>query len=305
VAVSTDQRDQVQLRLDPSVLLALRASMQLRIVINDAPTSADEGAINDPGTSAAQPLAAPFDLRLVTFDLTSGQPAEVPAGTAGSLIEVRLPLPVADLAPGDEVTWLMELVGPSGEFLGYVRPPSHLDPATQQLVLEVRADQLRGTLFLPVIWHTAYVRNFDPAVRIWSGPFADAVDFGVAAPQWTRMQILAPRLGGRLLVLNAFTGEPGWVDSDGVGPVAADDGLAAVPATDAAAGGPTSEVVLDTPPAARAGLESTYTVQPGDSLKMIAAQVDSTVDRLWAANPDINPDSLVIGRQLLVPAATP
>jgi hypothetical protein len=46
-------------------------------------------------------------------------------------------------------------------------------------------------------------------------------------------------------------------------------------------------------------------VQLGDSLKMIATQVNSTLEQLWSANPDINPDSLVIGKQLHVPVNAP
>jgi hypothetical protein len=112
--------------------------------------------------------------------------------------------------------------------VGYTRPPSTLDPASGMLLLTPTLGELGGTLFLPVVFEQAFVRNFDPDVHIWSNPFSTAVDFGIAAPQWTRMEVLAPVVGSRLPVLNASTGEPGWVDAAGVGPVSADDGLPAV-----------------------------------------------------------------------------
>jgi LysM repeat protein len=321
VAVSADDTKTVQLRLDPSVLIGLPGSIQLRVVID---TAVPAGPWSDSGTSAAEPLAPPFDLRLIAVDGASGQSRVLPEGVAGSTIEVRLPMPNADLAPGEEVAWLMEVVGPAGGSIGYVRPPSVFDPLTQQQVLTVRADQLRGTRFLPVIWRTAYLRNYDPAVHIWSSPYADAVDFGVAAPQWTRMQVLSPALNQRLMVLNGFTGQPGWVAVDGVGPVPADDGLPVVPVSipqtaapevvpealmaDGAVDTLSPQATPENPPAAPSAAVDTsgsYLVQPGDSLKAIAAQVDSTVAALIAANPGINADSLTIGQQLHVPVRAP
>jgi len=134
-------------------------------------------------------------------------------------------------------------------------------------------------------------------VHMWSSPLPDAIDLGVAAPQFTRMEVLAPQLGGRLLVLNAFTGEPGWVDVSGVGPVPADDGLPAVlPVLDAGL-----------PPPEVAGVTSTratvtYVVQQGDWLKHIAARYGLSLAALLAANPMANPDLISIGLQLQLPA---
>ena len=222
VADSANHTEQVQIRLDPSVLSSLPASIQLRVVTDSAPTTDASPLSGGLGTSAAQPLAPPFDLRLVAQDVASGQRVALPDSVAASSVEVRLPLPAITLAAGDEATWLMEIDGPDGQFLGYVRPPASFDAATQQMVLSVPANQLRGTLFLPVVWRNVSLSNFDPDVHMWSSPFADAVDFGVAAPQWTRMQVLAPQVGQRLMVLNAFTGGPGWIDAVGVGQVGSD-----------------------------------------------------------------------------------
>jgi hypothetical protein len=232
VSDAPNHTNQVELRLDASVLPSLPSSIQLRVVdIRDAVPGGSGASQQSPlDGGVARPLAPPFDIRLVAVDRASGQPVELPTNLAESTIEVRLPVPSVEVGPGEEVAWLMEVDGPDGLFLGYLRPPAQFDPATQQLVLTVTASQLRGTLFLPVILVEAYVRNFDPAAHMWSSPFADAVDFGVAAPQWTRMQVLAPRLGERVPVLNAFTGQPGWIDAGGIGPVPADDGMPAVPA---------------------------------------------------------------------------
>jgi LysM repeat protein len=298
------------------MLVDLPSSIQLRVVTDTTGTS--DGSISgagthSAGTNAAVPLAPAFDLRLVALDTASGLAQALPESVAGASIEVRLPLPSAVLAAGEEVSWLMEVVGPEREFLGYIRPPSVFDPTTQQVVVTIRADQLRGTLFLPIVWRTAYVRNDDPSVHIWSSPFADAVDFGEAAPHWTRMLVLAPAFNQRLLVLNEFSGQPGWVDLAGVGAVQAEDAIPAEPifATDAPMESPPTEAPLDiapmdTPsesPVPAVSADQTYTVQPGDTLKGIAAQVDSTIAALVTLNPGINPDSLTIGYQLSLPSA--
>jgi hypothetical protein len=235
----------------------------------------------------------------------------LPGSIAGLTMEVRLPRPAVTPGPGEEVAWLMEVDDANGNFLGYSRQPSTLDPTTQQVVLSVSASQLTGTLFLPVLLRTAYVRNFDPGAHIWSSPFVDAVDFGLAAPQWTRMQVLAPQIGQRLPVLNGFTGQPGWIDGRGVGPVGLDDGLQAVP-TQAAAASPDAGLAPtdDIPPAApiappaspRPTTLRAYTVQPGDTLKAIAALTGSPVAALIAVNPRIDPDRLTIGQQLQLPS---
>jgi hypothetical protein len=170
-------------------------------------------------------VARPISLSLLAQERGSGVSLALPDQLASTSLEIRLPVPAIELGPGEQFAWLMEVDGPDRQFFGYARPPAVFDPATNQLVLSIPANQLHDLLFLPVRLHPAFVRNMDADMHVWSSPFADAVDFGVAAPQFTRMEVLAPQLGGRLLVLNAFTALPGWVDSTGVGPVAAVDGL--------------------------------------------------------------------------------
>ena len=71
---------------------------------------------------------------------------------------------------------------------------------------------------LPVISGDECIRALQKLGYIWSSPFKDAVDFGVAAEQWTVLPVLAPQVGQRLLVFNPATGGQGWIDVQGVGP---------------------------------------------------------------------------------------
>jgi hypothetical protein len=87
--------------------------------------------------------------------------------------------------------------------------------------LRVPLASLQGTLFLPATLVPAYVQNFDPGAHIYSGPGADAVDYGVAGPQYTTFTVVAPQLGNRLFVYNPVTENYGWIDARSVGPVPA------------------------------------------------------------------------------------
>jgi hypothetical protein len=203
----------------------------------------------------AEPLGPPLRIRLEAFDRASNQPKALPDALANSLVELRLPVPPVDVGPGELATWLMEVDTPDGHFFGYVRVNGVFDPTTNTLVVSIPVRQLHSLLFLPVLLGQAYVSNFDPEIHIWSSPFPDAVDFGAAAPQLTRMQVLAPQLGSRLQVLNSFTGEPGWIDVAGVGPVPPDPGPPPSPAPEAAPMPETS----DAPPVPAApGPTTTY-----------------------------------------------
>jgi hypothetical protein len=113
----------------------------------------------------------------------------------------------------------MEVKDAQGQFLGYMRAPAEFDPATNSLRYHVALGELRGTLLLPVLVEPAYVRNFDPAVHIWSSPMADAVDFGVAADQFTLFKVVGPQVGGRIFVYNPESDNYGWIDASGVGNV--------------------------------------------------------------------------------------
>ncbi len=87
------------------------------------------------------------------------------------------------------------------------------------LSLRLSAGMLQGTLFLPAVLLPAYVQNFDPEVHIYSGPGRDAVDYGIAAPQFTTFTVVGPQVGWRIFVFNPVTQNYGWIDASGVGPV--------------------------------------------------------------------------------------
>ena len=124
-----------------------------------------------------------------------------------------------DTAPSGQFAMLIELQE-DGHFLGYVPLAGQFDPISGKLVYRVPASPLEGTLFLPVVLRPAQVSNFNGAAHIWSSPFKDGADFGVAAPQFTTVTVLAPHVGQRLLVYNPVTNNIGWIDALGVGPAA-------------------------------------------------------------------------------------
>jgi LysM repeat protein len=66
----------------------------------------------------------------------------------------------------------------------------------------------------------------------------------------------------------------------------------------------TAPVLSDTPPlegtAARSGT-STYVVQEGDTLATIAERFNIDFQTLLSLNPDIDPDLIVVGQELVVP----
>jgi len=87
------------------------------------------------------------------------------------------------------------------------------------LSLRLPAGTLQGALFLPAVLVPAYVQNFDPEVHIYSGPGRDAIDYGLAAPQFTTFTVVGPQVGRRIFVYNPATQNYGWIDATGVGPV--------------------------------------------------------------------------------------
>jgi hypothetical protein len=221
----------IDLLLDPRLGASLPQGLQLVVLGNTHPALSDGMQPTSIGGGATQSVGGPVDVQVTTIDAASGQSVAVPDLVGGLSVVIRLPRPAVDPTTTGAATWLMELDDDHGVFLGYIRAPGTLDPNTGDTLVTLTIAQLSGTLFVPVVLEPAYVRNFDPNAQMWSGPLSDAVDFGVAAPVWTRMQVVGPQVGDRLPVVNAFTGNFGWVQASGVGPVAADDGLPAVPQT--------------------------------------------------------------------------
>jgi hypothetical protein len=108
--------------------------------------------------------------------------------------------------------------------LGYGRLPATFEPSTGSLVVLAPLGALRGTLFLPAVITPAFVQNFDPLVRMWSGPTSEARDFGLAGPQFTTFTVVAPQIVDRLFVYSPVVSNYGWIDVSGVGPSGPPDG---------------------------------------------------------------------------------
>jgi hypothetical protein len=103
------------------------------------------------------------------------------------------------------------LVGTTGSTLS-------TEPGGQFLRQEMTIGALQGTLFLPAVLTPAWVQNHNANIHVFSGPFANDVDFGLAGPQFTTFTVVAPQIGTRLFVFNAATLNYGWIDVAGVGP---------------------------------------------------------------------------------------
>ena len=51
----------------------------------------------------------------------------------------------------------------------------------------------------------------------------------------------------------------------------------------------------------RPRVNRTYTIREGDTFETIAADEGTTVERLQALNPDVDPNSLQVGQKILIP----
>ena len=51
----------------------------------------------------------------------------------------------------------------------------------------------------------------------------------------------------------------------------------------------------------RPRVSRTYTIQDGDTFETIAADQGTTVERLQALNPSVDPNSLQVGQKILIP----
>jgi hypothetical protein len=47
-----------------------------------------------------------------------------------------------------------------------------------------------------------------------------------------------------------------------------------------------------------------YIIQPGDTIWNLANEYGLTVDDILAANPEVDPDNLMVGQVILIPAAS-
>jgi hypothetical protein len=193
-------------------LADLGPGAHLSVFLDPRPSVPNEAAAGRLGGGDVNPVDGPIEVRLRAEDADGGAGA-----LAGWAVELRLPVLVA-CPPGTQFAWLVE-VDEGGQFIGYMRMPSVYEPATDSLLYRLDAALLDRALLLPVCVGPAWVMNHDPNTRIWSGPTGDAIDFGPAAPQWTRMPVVRPQVGARIFVFNPATDNYGWIDAAGVGPV--------------------------------------------------------------------------------------
>ncbi|HAH16289.1 MAG TPA: hypothetical protein DCL45_09775 [Chloroflexi bacterium] len=114
--------------------------------------------------------------------------------------------------------WLVADYGPDGEFIGYLRPQATFNPETNSVSMALPVDQLQGTLFLPVFLTPSWVQSTRASAHIYGSPMPDAVDFGLAGPQFTVFPVVAPQVAGRIKVFNPVTEGYGWINAADVGP---------------------------------------------------------------------------------------
>jgi hypothetical protein len=209
------------------VIRALQPGVDdLALIFDRAAPTGNEVEAGSLGGGGVTPVTPPVSVRLELRDGTGTRLAPLRAVAPG--VDVRLDLPVL-AQPGElpgAFAWLRGLYE-GGAFLGYLRPDAQFDPATGMLTAAVPLQVLleaapgRGMLFLPAMIEPAYVANHGADLRIYSGPTAGAEDFGPAGPAFTTFTVLAPQVAQRLFVLNPATGNYGWIDVAGIGPVAA------------------------------------------------------------------------------------
>lgn len=207
-----------EMDLPAELLEGIPQGQQLRAIFNPAPVPPNQAAEGSLGGGNVVPLAPPVDLSLAVRDLATG--VETPLPPPVTIVNVTLHMCVLQHPTNadQQFAWLRE-VKEDGMFAGYFRDTATFDPATDSLSITVPAGSLSGTLFLSSFIVPAFVANFDENAHIFSSPFADAVDFGLAGPQFTRFKVVSPQVLERILVFNEASQNYGWIEANGVGPV--------------------------------------------------------------------------------------
>jgi len=207
--------------VDPGIALLLNSipgAVAVNIVFQPAPITNNPAERGSLGGGGFSPYAQPIDISIQVLD-ASGQQLALPGGDLqGTAIRIVLPVMHQPTEPGSVFAWLQAIYDTDGSFLGYIRPAATFDPITGAVTTQVGLTHLQGTLFLPAIITRSYVANHVDGAHIFSGPTRDAVDFGVAAPQFTKFTVVGPQVGGRVFVHNPVTDNYGWLDAGAVGP---------------------------------------------------------------------------------------
>jgi hypothetical protein len=202
---------------DPSSAVSIAVGDQLEVVWNASPDVPNSAASGSLGGGIVTPVQLPAYLEL--RQTTTNHSATTPDALGNEFFDVALPILATPASPDQQFEWLIGRYD-AGRFIGYERRGSAFDPATNTLHYRLSAAELQGTLLLPALVGRAYVATLDPSAHIYSGPLLDAADFGEAGPQFTRFSVVGPQVAGRLFVFNPLTSNYGWIEADGVGPVA-------------------------------------------------------------------------------------
>jgi hypothetical protein len=207
----------IEVDLPNNLIEGVPQGQQIRVLFNPAPVPPNQAAAGSLGGGNVIPLAPPIDLSLMVRNLSTGVDSPLPSTLAGISVTLRMCVLQNPPNADTQMAWLREVTF-SGTFAGYFRDAATFDAATNSLITQVAAGSLSGTLLLPTFIVPAFVANFDASAHIFSSPFPDATDFGVAGPQFTRFKVVAPQVIDRIYVFNEASQGYGWIEADKVGP---------------------------------------------------------------------------------------
>ena len=213
----------VGVQTSPELVASIRsrfAGADVEVIFDPAPSRLSDVQRGSLGGGNTTPAGAPFDLQLRV--VVAGRPVPVGSRDVTDVPTVTVHLPVnpngAAVPNSGSFAWLVADYGPDGEFIGYLRPQATFNPETNSVSMALPVDQLQGTLFLPVFLTPSWVQSTRASAHIYGSPMPDAVDFGLAGPQFTVFPVVAPQVAGRIKVFNPVTEGYGWINAADVGP---------------------------------------------------------------------------------------
>ena len=213
----------VGVQTSPELVASIRSRFtgaDVEVIFDPAPSRLSDVQRGSLGGGNTTPAGAPFDLQLRV--VVAGRPVPVGSRDVTDVPTVTVHLPVnpngATVPDNGIFAWLVADYGPDGEFIGYLRPQATFNPETNSVSMALPVDQLQGTLFLPVFLTPSWVQSTRASAHIYGSPMPDAVDFGLAGPQFTVFPVVAPQVAGRIKVFNPVTEGYGWINAADVGP---------------------------------------------------------------------------------------
>lgn len=213
----------VGVQTSPELVASIRSRFtgaDVEVIFDPAPSRLSDVQRGSLGGGNTTPAGAPFDLQLRV--VVAGRPVPVGSRDVTDVPTVTVHLPVnpngAAVPDNGIFAWLVADYGPDGEFIGYLRPQATFNPETNSVSMALPVDQLQGTLFLPVFLTPSWVQSTRASAHIYGSPMPDAVDFGLAGPQFTVFPVVAPQVAGRIKVFNPVTEGYGWINAADVGP---------------------------------------------------------------------------------------